>query len=150
MTDANLFFGLETWTLNPADPNTTLYLTQIQSFQSHMTTVAYKIAGGNTNSTGFSGPSSLRAGRQDKIPSEFSAKITKSFLDSLYAFLDGMVHLASDDVEVKRYLSRTNSRPNQHTIRGQLDLADLQNPVRTRRLRLASFRDSQPCRTLAS
>lgn len=38
--------------------------------------------------------------KQKQIPPVFSNKVTKAFLDSLYSFLDGLVHLASDDSPV--------------------------------------------------
>jgi exocyst complex component 2 len=63
----------------------------MHAYQKHITTAAYKIASGVTDSTET---------KQRAIPQEFSNKITKSFLDSLYSFLDGLVHLASDDSPV--------------------------------------------------
>ena len=39
----------------------------------------------------------MLAGKQNAISQVFVTKITKAFLDALYAFLDGLVHLASDE-----------------------------------------------------
>ena len=77
------------------DPYTTVYLSQMRAFQKQITTSAFKIAGGVDLSSSSS--SSSRAKTQNPIATEFVTKITKAFLDSLYAFLDGLVHLASDE-----------------------------------------------------
>ncbi|KAI0371254.1 hypothetical protein BV20DRAFT_1120669 [Pilatotrama ljubarskyi] len=95
LRDANIFYHLETWVGSTVDPYTTLYLSQMRTFEKHITTCAFKIAGGVDLSSSAS--SSSRPTKQNSIPTEFVAKITKAFLDSLYAFLDGMVHLASDE-----------------------------------------------------
>ncbi|KAG8987405.1 hypothetical protein FRB90_003364, partial [Tulasnella sp. 427] len=72
--DAHLLNRLETWELNKEVANTTTYLTRIHKFQKHNTTGAYKIA----TAAGTSGGRS----QQKAIPSEFTGKITKAFLDS--------------------------------------------------------------------
>ncbi|KAI0360481.1 hypothetical protein OH77DRAFT_1445304 [Trametes cingulata] len=95
LRDANIFYHLETWVGSTVDPYTTLYLSQMRTFEKQITTCAFKIAGGVDLSSSASSPS--RPTKQNPIPTEFVAKITKAFLDSLYAFLDGMVHLASDE-----------------------------------------------------
>ncbi|KAI0659331.1 exocyst complex component Sec5-domain-containing protein [Cubamyces menziesii] len=95
LRDANIFYYLENWIGSTVDQYTTVYLSQIRTFQKQITTCAFKIAGGVDLSS--SGSSSSRPTKQNPIPAEFVAKITKAFLDSLYAFLDGMVHLASDE-----------------------------------------------------
>jgi hypothetical protein len=91
LTDSRIFFHLETWEHNPEDRSTTLYLGRMHKFQKHVTTAAYKIASGMTDSSST---------KQKQIPQEFSTKITGSFLDSLFCFLDGLVHLASDESPV--------------------------------------------------
>ncbi|RPD65706.1 hypothetical protein L226DRAFT_557688 [Lentinus tigrinus ALCF2SS1-7] len=94
LRDANVFYYLENWVGSTVDPYTTVYLSQMRIFQKHITTSAFKIAGGVDLS---SSSSSSRSKTQNQIASEFVQKITKAFLDSLYAFLDGLVHLASDE-----------------------------------------------------
>lgn len=94
--DSKLFFHLETWEQNPADRSTTLYLGRVYEFQKYVTTAGYKIASGVADSS--------LGSKQKQIPPEFSNKITKAFLDSLYSFLDGLVHLASDDSPVNQGL----------------------------------------------
>ncbi len=91
--DANIFYHLETWVGSTVDPYTTIYLSQIRTFQKQVTTSAFKIAGGVDLSTA----SSSRQTKQNPVAPEFVTKIMKAFLDSLYAFLDGLVHLASDE-----------------------------------------------------
>ncbi|KAG8807479.1 hypothetical protein FRC17_004444 [Serendipita sp. 399] len=95
LRDSQIFFHLETWEQRPEDRSTTLYLGRMQKYQKHITTIAYKIASGATDTVGT---------KQRQIPPEFSNKITKSFLDSLYSFLDGLVHLASDDSPIAQGL----------------------------------------------
>ncbi|TFK49428.1 hypothetical protein OE88DRAFT_1703099 [Heliocybe sulcata] len=94
LRDANVFYYLESWVASPIEPYTTTYLSHVQQYQRHICTAAFKLAGG------VDLPSSLSASKSTKqypIPTEFTTKITRSFLDSLYAFLDGLVHLASDE-----------------------------------------------------
>ncbi|KAG8767750.1 hypothetical protein FRC15_005489, partial [Serendipita sp. 397] len=95
LRDSQIFFHLETWEQKPEDRSTTLYLGRMHQFQKYVTTAAYKIASGLTDATST---------KQRQIPAEFSNKITKSFLDSLYSFLDGLVHLASDDSPIAQGL----------------------------------------------
>ncbi|KAI0777231.1 exocyst complex component Sec5-domain-containing protein [Trametes elegans] len=94
LRDANIFYYVETWVGSTVDPYTTVYLSQMRIFQKQITTCAFKIAGGVDLSSSVS---SSRPTRQNPLAAEFVAKITKAFMDSLYAFLDGMVHLASDE-----------------------------------------------------
>lgn len=91
--DAALFYHLESWISNPAEPSTTHFITQMELFQRQITTAAFKLAGGvELSSSALSKPT-----KQNPIPQAFITKITKAFLDSLYAFLDGLVLLASDE-----------------------------------------------------
>ncbi|EIM87714.1 uncharacterized protein STEHIDRAFT_147005 [Stereum hirsutum FP-91666 SS1] len=94
LRDATQFYHLETWTASIAEPYTTLYLSDIQLFEKHITTCAFKIAGGVDLSASAS---SSRLVKQHAVATEFKSKITKAFVDTLYAFLDGMVNLASEE-----------------------------------------------------
>ncbi|KAI5120615.1 hypothetical protein M0805_008091 [Coniferiporia weirii] len=94
LRDSNLFHNLETWTPDPSHESTTQYLNLMQTFQRHLSTEAFKIAGGIDLNSSATKPS-----RQHRIAANFTAKIAKSFLDSLYAFLDGLVLLASEEPE---------------------------------------------------
>ncbi|KAK0446022.1 exocyst complex component sec5 [Desarmillaria tabescens] len=91
--DAQLFYHLETWTASPSDPSATLYLTQMEVFQRHVTTAAYKLAGG----VDLSSVSLTKPTKQNPITAAFVTKITRTFIDVLYSFLNGMVQLVSDD-----------------------------------------------------
>ncbi|KAJ7810126.1 exocyst complex component sec5 [Mycena leptocephala] len=88
LRDANIFYYLEEWIASPTDASATHYLTQMELFQRHVTTAAF-------NASALAKPV-----RQNPIPTAFVSKITKAFLDALYAFLDGLVHLASEESPV--------------------------------------------------
>ena len=123
-SDANVFYMLESWIASPTDPSTTLYLSHMEVFQRQITTAAFKIAGG-VDLTG--NPSAGKLIKQNPVPSIFISKITKAFLDVLYAFLDGLAHLASDDSPVgKRQVTGDSV-----TVAGTnpLDLLDLTDAV---------------------
>jgi exocyst complex component 2 len=125
-SDANIFYYLETWVANPATPYTTLYLTDIQLFQRQITTDAFKIAGGldMSSSTNPSKPI-----KQYQITSDFITKIIKAFLDSLYAFLDGLVLLASEESPIS--VGKQFTIPDVSTVAGTnpLDLLDISETV---------------------
>lgn len=94
--DAKLFHMLEDWTLNPDEQATTLHLRDIAAFHKNNARQAFHLAGGRTASTPVS---ALEAGRKNRnaeqpVAPEFTARIKGAFLDALYAFLDGLVHLA--------------------------------------------------------
>jgi len=90
--DAKIFHNLEAWVTTRETPSSTRYLSQFELFQRHMTTAAYRIAAGaDLPST------SLKSSKQPAVPQVFTSKITKTFLDAIYAFLDGLVLLASEE-----------------------------------------------------
>lgn len=122
-----MLYTLESWIGSTTDAYTTVYLSQMRTFQRHITTCAFKIAGGVDLAP--SAISSSRSTKQHPIPPEFTGKITKAFLDSLYAVLDGLVHLASDEssvTSVKQTVPQTISV----TGANPLALLDLENAVR--------------------
>lgn len=130
LLDANVFYHLESWRESTSDPYTTVYLSQIRIFQRQMTTGAFKIAGG-VDLSGYSAPTS-RLAKQNSISSMFVSKITKAFLDTLYAFLDGLVHLASDESpETDTWQPKTDITG--LTATNSLELLDIHNAVRRRR-----------------
>lgn len=98
-TDANIFYHLENWKSNPNEPSTTLYLTEIQTFQRHLTTTAFKLAGG-VDLPSTSNP--RKPLKQHTISQGLLSSITKAFLETIYAFLDGLVHLASEESPASR------------------------------------------------
>ncbi|CDS00803.1 related to Exocyst complex component Sec5 [Sporisorium scitamineum] len=94
--DAKLFHMLEDWTLNPDEQATTLHLRELAAFHKNNARQAFHLAGGRSASTP---PSALEASRKNRhgeqpVAPEFTARIKGAFLDALYAFLDGLVHLA--------------------------------------------------------
>ncbi|KAF5383308.1 hypothetical protein D9615_005002 [Tricholomella constricta] len=93
LRDAKLFYYLETWIASPTDMSATRYLDQIELFQRQLTTAAFKLAGG----VDLSASSLAKPSKQNPVPQAFISKITKAFLDALYAFLDGLVLLASNE-----------------------------------------------------
>jgi len=93
---------------------------QIELFQREITTAAFKLAGGvDVSSSSISKPAT-----QNAIPNAFITKITKAFLDALYAFLDGLVHLASDESPA---MAKGNEKVSLKS--GNLELLDLTNGV---------------------
>lgn len=95
--DANIFYHLENWKSNPNEPSTTFYLGEIQTFQRHLTTAAFKLAGGVDLPSALNPHKPLK---QHIISQNFLSRITKAFLETVYAFLDGLVHLASEESSV--------------------------------------------------
>ncbi|KAJ1030000.1 hypothetical protein NDA16_000913 [Ustilago loliicola] len=94
--DAKLFHMLEDWTLNPDEQATTLHLREIAAFHKSNARQAFHLAGGRSASTPVSALEASRKHRSAEQPvaPEFTARIKGAFLDALYAFLDGLVHLA--------------------------------------------------------
>ncbi|KAH8997998.1 exocyst complex component Sec5-domain-containing protein [Lactarius akahatsu] len=109
--DAHSFHYLETWALSPSEPYTTEYLSDVYCFQRQVTTWAFKFASGAEAPSS----SSSRSGRRP-IPNEFVNKISKAFLDATYAFLDGLVQLATDG-------SPVTDPENSHTMVGSADVS---------------------------
>lgn len=101
--DATLFYYLESWVVSLEEPSTTTYLSRFEIFQRHMTAAAYKLAAGAepTPHPSSAIPTlSQQKSRQQKftvVPQVFVNKIAQSFIDALYAFLDGLVLLASEE-----------------------------------------------------
>jgi len=89
-----MFYGLETWVSRPDEPFTTHFLIQIELYQRHMTTAAFRLVGGVDSSP------SLKLPKQYPVPPALVTKITTTFLDAIYAILDGMILLASDELTI--------------------------------------------------
>ncbi|MCO5554308.1 hypothetical protein L7F22_007837 [Adiantum nelumboides] len=87
--DAKVFYRLEDWTLNPDAEATTLYLRELSAFQRSNQRSAYLIAGGKDGAS-----KDAAAGGRNRINSDFTARIKATYLDAIYVFLDGIVHLA--------------------------------------------------------
>ena len=134
-----MFFYLETWVGSTSTPYTTAYLAQLRAFQKQITTAAFKVAGGVDLSSAAA--SSSRPAKQHPIAQEFVTKITKAFTDALYAFLDGLVHLAEDDAAATRPVLLP---PPSSAIPGNnpLELVKVDNPVS---VALVGAVPSDPC-----
>ncbi|KAF8318792.1 hypothetical protein DL93DRAFT_2054306 [Clavulina sp. PMI_390] len=93
LQDAVRLHELENWTLDPDRPATTTYLHgALKKFQVYSATSAYKIAGGiDASKHGTSVAKQIAIGR------EFGQRIQKTFVDSLYALLDGLEKLSRSD-----------------------------------------------------
>ena len=100
----------------------------MELFQRQITTAAFKIAGGIDLSSNMS---STKPTKQNAIAPLFISKITKTFLDVLYAFLDGLVHLASEEspiVSGKRPVITDSASITGTNPLELLDLADAVSP----------------------
>ncbi|KAG6916419.1 hypothetical protein DXG01_006823 [Tephrocybe rancida] len=92
LRDANLFYYLEAWVASPTDMSATHHLGQMELFQRQLTTAGFKLAGG----VDLASSALAKPAKQNPVPQAFVSKVTKAFVDALYAFLDGLVTLASD------------------------------------------------------
>ena len=109
--DAKVFYRLETWRPDPDDAAITAFLRQVAAFQRFMSISSYRVAGGSeeranallgasSSSSASSSATSAARNRKDvDIPPDFQRKVQSAFLDGLYAFLDGLVHVAFSDPE---------------------------------------------------
>lgn len=94
LRDANCMYALESFAPDLSTPSTTLYLAKLESFMRHLATSAFKIAGGVSTD---SGSGVLRVTQQNTVPPAFTSKITRAFLDAIYAVLDGFVVLVAEE-----------------------------------------------------
>ncbi|CAE6406035.1 unnamed protein product [Rhizoctonia solani] len=117
LRDSKIFHTLETWVTDPSNRSTTFYLPRMHFFQKHNTTAAFKIAGGADLGTNSSDS------KQRPVPPVFTSKISKTFLDSLYAFLDGLAHLASPEYSSAQSV-RSEARGKSNSV-APIDLANV-------------------------
>lgn len=109
-----MFFMLEDWSLNPDVDATTLYLKELAAFHKSNARAAYFLAGGRDGADTTPRSSEVSCSRlslvvfqvaysssftQPPPPAEFTGRIKAAFLDALYAFLDGLVHLAFSEFD---------------------------------------------------
>ncbi|EPS97441.1 hypothetical protein FOMPIDRAFT_98227 [Fomitopsis schrenkii] len=124
--DASILYYLEDWIGSIVDPFTTLYLSRLRVFQKELSTCAFKIAGG-VDLSSSAATSSSRLVKRKTVAPEFTSKITKAFLDSLFAVLDGLVHLASDESQSGPALPPTVSDIAGATKTNPLELVNIQD-----------------------
>ncbi|PKK78359.1 hypothetical protein RhiirC2_730073 [Rhizophagus irregularis] len=84
--DAKNFYLLEDWTLDQDNREITNFLRNFHIFHKYNSRSAYKIASQNYISDNDNDKSST-------IPENYLFKIKETFLNSLYAYLEGLVHL---------------------------------------------------------
>jgi exocyst complex component 2 len=134
--DANLFYHLESWTVESEEPTATSFPLQFEHFQRHLTISAYKVAVA-TESSFAPAPFTTRDIQNPPIsrkksrvmPPVFINKLTKTFMDAIYAFLDGLVLLATEDSPNMRALDKfEHVRGTAHEMRLH-DLLDLRDTV---------------------
>ena len=124
LLDAKYFYYLEAWVLSPSEVSATLHLEQMELFQRHMTTVAFRLAGGVDPSA----TSASKFAKQNPIPQALTAKVVKAFFDALYALVDGLVILASSKSSTFAGKTLINEVGKPVGL-NPLELLDLQNPV---------------------
>ncbi|KAK3822646.1 MAG: exocyst complex component Sec5-domain-containing protein [Benniella sp.] len=103
--DAKIFYRHEDWTLQSEYSQITLFVGLFYQFHEYCLRSAYKYASIWTATTEDSVPSD---DVMTVVPEELMDKVRKTFLDALYSFLDGLVHLAFADAE------RTGGQENSH------------------------------------
>ncbi|KAI9033578.1 exocyst complex component Sec5-domain-containing protein [Phycomyces nitens] len=89
--DAKTFYMLEDWVLDPESPQCTGLLKRYYEYHKFCARSAYKMA-----SLMAVTDDAIQQARHD-IGSDYVEKIRSSFLESTYAFLDGLVQLAFSD-----------------------------------------------------
>jgi len=90
---------LEDWTINPEEEATTLYLRDMASFHKSNARAAWHIAGGKSEAMAGDSSEGMGSMKETPPPSDFTSRIKSVFLDALYAFLDGLVHLAFSEYD---------------------------------------------------
>lgn len=118
-------YALESFAPDLSTPSTTLYLANLESFMRHLATSAFKIAGGVSTD---SGSGMLRATQQNIVPPAFTSKITKAFLDAIYAVLDGFVVLVAEEAPPGVGSIVAAGAPERE---GKQELIDLRDSVRS-------------------
>ncbi|KAG0222103.1 hypothetical protein BGX31_009344 [Mortierella sp. GBA43] len=94
--DAKVFYRHENWKLQSEHAQVTLFVGLFYQFHEYCLRSAYKYASIWTAATEDSVPSDDVLA---VVPGEFTEKIRQTFLDALYSFLDGLVHLAFADAD---------------------------------------------------
>lgn len=96
--DSKTIYVIEDWTLDPDNKEITIFLRHFYFFHKYCSRTAFKIA------SLAAVPVTNREGKPGlaKIPKDYLEKIKATFLDSLYKFLDGMVHLALSEEEQQK------------------------------------------------
>ncbi|KAF9115084.1 hypothetical protein BGX27_009007 [Mortierella sp. AM989] len=110
--DAKVFYKHEDWTLQTENSQITLFVGLFYQFHECCLRSAYKYASIWTATTEDSVHNDEASA---VVPMQYTEKIRKTFLDALYSFLDGLVHLAFADAE------RSNRQQQNHDGAGSLE-----------------------------
>ncbi|KAF8923888.1 hypothetical protein BGZ58_002410 [Dissophora ornata] len=94
--DAKVFYRHEDWTLQTENSQITLFVGHFYQFHEYCLRLAYKYSSIWTATTEEAVPSDDVLA---VVPAKYTEKIRQTFLDALYSFLDGLVHLAFADAE---------------------------------------------------
>ncbi|KAI7822728.1 exocyst complex component Sec5-domain-containing protein [Gamsiella multidivaricata] len=94
--DAKVFYKHEDWTLQTENSQITLFVSLFYQFHEYCLRSAYKYASIWTATTEDSVPNDDVSA---VVPVQYIEKIRQTFLDALYSFLDGLVHLAFAEAE---------------------------------------------------
>ncbi|CAG8604734.1 2351_t:CDS:10 [Ambispora gerdemannii] len=126
--DAKKFYMLEDWNLDSDNREITTFLRNFHTFHKYNSRCAFKIA-----SLGFVSDDDNK--NTSSISDEYLHKIKGAFLDSLYIYLEGLVHLAFSeysplepvDTEKFEFISRAKIDPNRMDSRILLTISNLAN-----------------------
>ncbi|CAG8528764.1 23855_t:CDS:10 [Cetraspora pellucida] len=127
-SDAKIFYLLEDWSLDQDNREITNFLRNFHIFHKYNSRSAYKIA-----SLGY--VSDDDDNKSSRISDAYLQKIKGAFLDSLYAYLDGLVHLVfseytpleSCDKEPTEIIQKFKIDPKQIDSRILLTISNLVN-----------------------
>ncbi|KAG6827599.1 hypothetical protein H0H92_011172 [Tricholoma furcatifolium] len=133
LRDAKLFYYLESWVASPVHVSATHYLDLIELFQRQLTTAGFKLAGG----VDLAASSLSKPTKQHPVPQAFVSKLTKAFVEALYAFLDSLVVLASDESPIVTGKMLPTDVPLTGT--NPLELVDLRDPDTRRLVVISNF-----------
>lgn len=103
--DSKIFHRLEDWSRPENNDKeeyvagTTIYLTRLYTFHRHLTQTAFRLAGATDTTANaiFMGSEEAQFAKKTKpeiLQVECARKAQSAFLDALYGFLDGLVHVA--------------------------------------------------------
>jgi len=125
--EAKIFHLLEDWVRpeRSEDENhpvgTTMHLKRMYTFQRYMMLNSYCLAGGNERAglqiMGSQGPTDQSASKpktnRSSIPATNARKAQAAFLDGLYGFLDGLVHIAFTSAKPRPALPEAEASSNE-------------------------------------
>jgi exocyst complex component 2 len=98
--DAKIFHRLEDWTMNPEEEATTLFLGEVAAFHSTNARLSYVIARICRDSNERQITEGKKTSTENAaIPADFTTRVKATFVDAIYVYLDGLVHLAFSEFQ---------------------------------------------------